>query len=600
MTRVHAKVRLLAGVALSMCAAAGVLAQAPVPSRESVVVRAARDELARTMSELRLEKADRPYFVAYTVTETDGASASASFGSLVGSNSGRGRLLRVEVRVGDYAFDNTNFFMAPTLSAAGMRTFLGMTDLPLDDDYLEIRRKIWIATDGAYKAAVEAVAGKRAALLNRTRTDSLADFTKEEVTHTADDAPPIVFDRAAGETLVRDLSRAGTSPGIYASSVSVNAGNTRTYYINSEGTSFTRSRAMVTLMASASTQAADGMPLSHSLRVSARSLAALPGRDQLAAQLREMVATLDTVRNASLADRYNGPVLFEGRAAAELVAEIFAPALAASRKPVSGNAQSEMMASLFSGSSSRGGSLAEKLGARVLPEFFSVVDDPTLAAYRNVPVLGGYTVDDQGVRARPTRLIERGVLKTFLSGRTPVEGALSSSGNFRSGTVSPSNLIVEATSGLSDAALRERLQALAKARGLPFAIVVRTMGGSGTSSDPTSMAMELLGVSRPGSARRGRNVLRAYKVFADGREECLRGAQLMDLGLDAFRNIAAASESATVYHGSGSGGLNALMTSGGSGSALATYVVPSLLFDDLTIAKRADELPKPPFSVPPK
>ena len=600
MTRVRAEVLRLAGVALSMCAAAGVLAQAPVPSRESVVVRAARDELARTMSELRLEKADRPYFVAYTVTETDGAGASASFGSLVGSGASRGRALRVEVRVGDYAFDNTNFFMTPTLSASGMRTFLGTSELPLDDDYLEIRRKIWLATDGAYKAAVEAVAAKRAALLNRTRTDSLADFTREEVTHAADEAPPIVFDRAAGEALVRELSRPAVSPGIYASSVSVNAGNTHTYYINSEGTSFSRSRAMVTLNASASTQAADGMPLSHSLRVSARSLAALPSRDQLAAQLREMVATLDTVRNASLADRYNGPVLFEGRAAAELVAEMFAPALAVSRKPVSGNAQSEMMASFFNGSSSRGESLAEKLGTRVLPEFFRVVDDPTLTAYRSVPVLGGYTVDDQGVRARPTRLIESGVLKTFLSGRTPIEGTLSSSGNFRSGSVSPSNLIVEATNGLSDAALRERLQAMATARGLPFAIVVRTMGGSGTSSDPTSVAMELLAASRPGSARRGRNVLRAYKVFADGREECVRGAQLMGLGLDAFRSIVAASESATVYHGSGTGGLSALIASGGSGSALATYVVPSLLFDDLTIAKRTDELPKPPFSVPPE
>lgn len=598
MTRVRTNMLSLAGVALSACVAVNALAQAQTQPRDGVVARATRDELARTMAELRLEKADRPYFVAYTVIESEGTGASASFGSLVGSNRGRSRTLRVEVRVGDYAFDNTNFFSAPTPSVAGMRSYLGVGELPLDDDYLEIRRQIWLATDGAYKAAVEGIAGKRAALLNRTRTDTLPDFTMEEVTHASDEMPPIVFDLAAGEALVRDLSRAGTSPGIYASSVSVNAGNTRTYYINSEGTSSVRSRAMVTLTANASTQAADGMPLSNSLRVSARSMATFPGRDQLAAQIREMYATLDTVRNASLMDRYNGPVLFEGRAAAALFSEIFAPALAASRKAVAGNAQSEMMASILGGSSSRGGSLTEKLGARVLPDFLGVVDDPTLAAHGQVPMLGGYTVDDQGVRARPTRLVEGGILKTFLSGRTPVEGVPRSSGNFRSGAVSPSNLIVEAAGGLSDAALRERLLALAKARGLPFAIVVRTLGGA-ASGDASSMLADMMAAARPGGAEKGRNVLRAYKLFADGHEECVRGAQLMGVGVDAFKGIVAASVSATVLYGSGASGINAILSSGGGGAALASFVVPSLLFDDLTIIKRTDELPKPPISVPP-
>jgi hypothetical protein len=593
MTRARTKALRLASIAL---VAVSALAQAQSQQRESVVARAMSDELARTMAELRLEKADRPYFVAYTITEQDGSGAAASFGSLLGTNRSRGRMLRVEVRVGDYAFDNTNFFSAPTLSEVGMRAFLGVYELPLDDDYLEIRRQIWLATDGAYKAAVEGVAGKRAALLNRTRTDSLADFSEAEVTHTTDELPPIVFDLAAGEALVRDLSRAGGTPSIYTSNVSVGAGNARTFYLNSEGTSYVRSRAMVTLTANAATQAADGMPLSNSLRVSARSMAAFPSRDQLAAQIREMYATLDTVRTASLIDRYNGPVLFEGRAAAELFSETFAPALAASRKAVSGNAQSEMMASILSGSSQRGTSLAEKLGARVLPDFLSVVDDPTLAEHGHVPMLGGYTVDDQGVRARPTRLIESGILKTLLSSRTPVEGVPRSSGNFRSGAVSPSNLIVETANGLSDAALRERLLALAKARGLPFAIVVRTIGGGGASGSAMSM---ILAVSRPGGAERGRNVLRAYKLYADGHEECVRGAQLLGANVDAFKGIVAASATSTVLHGSGAGGINSILSAAGGGSALATFVVPSLLFDDLTMTKRQDELPKPPFSVPP-
>ena len=201
------------------------------------------------------------------------------------------------------------------------------------------------------------------------------------------------------------------------------AGNARVYYLNSEGTTFVRSRPMVTLVATASTQAADGMPLTNELRISARSMDALPAHDQLAAQVRAVCAALDSMRSAPVVDRYNGPVLFEGYAAAELFKQEFAPALIAARKAVASNPVMERVAAML-GRNSTGGSasLAEKLGARVLPLFLSVVDDPTTAARGQFALLGGYTVDDQGVRAHQTRVIDGGVLKTFLSSRTPVPG----------------------------------------------------------------------------------------------------------------------------------------------------------------------------------
>ena len=590
----------MAGAGLLWCVVASAPARAQGQPRDDVVARATRDEMARTMTELRIEKADRPYFVAYTVTEHEASSASASYGSLVGSHQGRGRTLSVEVRVGDYAFDNTNFFSMSALTAAGMRTFIGMTELPLDDDYLEIRRQIWLATDAAYKAAVEAVAGKRAALLNHSRADSLPDFGKEEVTHTTDELRPAAFDLAAGEALVRDLSRAGVSPSVYSSSVSLSAGNTRTYYVNSEGTTFVRSRPMVRLAATASTQAADGMPLSNAFRISARSVDALPSREQLAERVRGLYATLDTIRNAAVMDRYNGPVLFEGRAAAELFSEQFAPALAATRKAVSNNPAMEQMAAMFGPSAQRSGaSLAEKLGARVLPSFLSVVDDPTIAEHGPFALFGGYTVDDQGVRSHPTRVIESGILKTFLAGRTPVAGVARSTGNFRGGTVSPSNMIVEAANGESDATLRERLLALAKARSLPFAIVIRALGERGGADDPASMVQEMISAASGRGAAKGRNVLGAYKLYADGHEECVRGAQLVGMSVDSFKDIVAASASTAVVHGSSATGFSALILSAEGGSAISSFVVPSLLFEDLTITKRPDELPKPPISAPP-
>ncbi|MEP6619093.1 MAG: metallopeptidase TldD-related protein [bacterium] len=599
MTHYGLSTRVLRCVALASCMSLPARAQGQGQARDQVIVRAAQDELARTMKELRLAKADTSYFVAYTITEHEAAGASARFGSLVGSSRNRSRILRVEVRVGDYGFDNTNFAAMPSFTGAGMRAFIGMTELPLDDDYLEIRRQIWLATDAAYKQAVEGITGKRAALLNRARTDTLADFAKAQVTKTTDDMPPVKLDLAVAETLARDLSRAGIAPAVYAAAVSVGAVTSRTYYVNSEGTSWVKTRPMLTVSATASTQAGDGMPLGNAFRVMARSMSGLPSRDQLAARVKEMQATLDTVRNAPLVDRYNGPVLFEGRAAAELFSAQFAPAFVASRKALSSNPMMDQMSAML-GRSSPASSLAEKLGARVLPDFLNVVDDPTLTEVNHVAMLGGYKVDDQGVAAHPTRLVERGILRTFLAGRTPVEGVPHSTGNFREGVVAPSNLVVESLNGSSDAALRERLLALAKARGLPFAMIVRAVGDATSSDDPMAMFNEIMATMRPGSAPKGTSLFRVYKVFADGHEECVRGAQVLGLGADTFKGIVAASASVTALHASGGGtGMAAIIASAGGGAGLSTFVVPSLLFDELTINRRTDDLPKPPFSAPP-
>jgi TldD protein len=228
-----------------------------------------------------------------------------------------------------------------------------------------------------------------------------------------------------------------------------------------------------------------------------------------------------------------------------------------------------------------------------------VTDDPTRREYDGTILLGSYTVDDQGVRAQKTFVIEKGILKTLLSNRTPTEGATRSSGNARGSGVAVSNLIVEATNGLTDVAMRERLIASAKARGLPFALVVRTVGSGGDGNDPSSLIAEMMAATRPGAAERGRNLLRVYKVFADGREECVRGAQLLGLTAESFKNMVAASSTASVVRRAGAGGLAAFAQMESGTTALSTFVVPSLLFDDLTITKRSDPGAKPPISEPP-
>lgn len=568
-------------------------------NQETALSRAMRDELSRSKKDLRLAQLEPPYFISYQIREIQDVDISASRGSLLASGENHSRMLTVELRVGDYALDNTNFLGGPEFAFTRNRSFFGFNELPLDDNYLEFRRVIWLATDSAYKQALENLAGKRAALQNRTRTENLPDFSKEEPTRTSDVLPSEKFERSSLESLVRGLSKVlGNVPDLYNSSVALSASCSRTVYLNSEGTSYEKTEPLVTLSATASTQAVDGMPLDESVDFYARSLASLPAPDELAARIRDMTVRLENLRKAPLLDRYNGPVLFEGRAAGEIFSGEFAPALAGRRKPLSGSPE---MDSIF-GRFSEGGSasFADKLGGRVLPQFLSVVDNPTLSNYGNEPLFAGYKVDEEGVRARETRVVENGVLKTFLTTRTPVEGVAHSTGNRRGPGSAPSNLILVAENGQTEAGLKQKFLELVKNHGLEYGIIIREIGSSGAGMEEQAMAMLS---AMTGRGEKGRNVLLAYKVYLDGREELVRGARLSGMNADSFKEILGASKSAAVYTTAQIPHFDFSMISrfagGGMSAPLVSYVVPSLLFDDLTLAKPTTEVPKPPFSSPP-
>src|SRR5579864_3483844 len=67
---------------------------------------ALKTELARSKEKLQLENEKRPYFIEYTVTESQNYGAEAVFGALRREGDSRVRFLRAVVRVGDYKQDS--------------------------------------------------------------------------------------------------------------------------------------------------------------------------------------------------------------------------------------------------------------------------------------------------------------------------------------------------------------------------------------------------------------------------------------------------------------------------------------------------------------
>jgi predicted Zn-dependent protease len=526
----------------------------PARAQDDVVMKAMRDELDRSMKQLQLENLEKPYFIAYRVVDSESTGVSASFGALDSSNQGRGRRITVEVRVGSYQLDNTNFFSFNLNMSSMVQSFNGTAELPLDDDYNELRRQIWLVTDATYKKAVEDLSKKRAALENKVDTDRIPDFSRETPTQTTITAAPIHVDRAQWETEARNLSALFRAmPDIYTSGVSFSATNSYVRYANSEGTWYTRQEPRVTFNAHANTQAADGAPLEDSTSLYTQSLDALPNIDALTARVHALGQRLQDLRASAGMQSYNGPVLAEGDAAAQLFRMVFLPNLLGMRETQAENP------------------FLDKIGGRVLPDFLSVTDNPTLAELNGKPLAGTCKVDEDGVPTRETLLVDKGILKTLLTTRDPVRGIEHSSGSRHDGQAAPSNVIVTADNGLSQDDLRAKFLALLKQENKEYGIVLRRMR---TSGQP----------------------IMAFKMFQDGHEELIHGVQLSGLNAAAFKDIVAASKDQNMQTVEfRPEALMSIMSLGDEGFAPVTLAVPSLLFDDVTVRRLRGETSKPPI-----
>ncbi len=571
-------------IAMTLLLLVGSGALAAPPDDE--LFRAMQDELERSMAELQLGDLEAPYFISYSVWDVSNSSAQATLGVIQSSQESSRRLLSVEVRVGDYALDNTNF------QSGGYFSYSGLAYLPLEDDYTELRRQLWLTTDAAYKEALESLSQKTAALQNRVRDEELPDFSMQPAVQIDDTRPAVNWNQPEADELVRDLSGLfREQPEIQSSRVELSASTLTTRYVNSEGSRFLRTSPGIALAVTAYTQAEDGRPIEDAITAFGRQVDDLPPRSEMTDAIEAMIERVQAARQAPLLERYNGPVLFSGQAAAELFAQRFAPALVATRTPVTQQSQGF-------GSYAEGGTQWEdRLGGRVLPRFMNVVDDPTVDVLQGQALVSAYRVDDEAVAAKPTLLIENGRLKRLLSGRTPVAGIEQSSGNMRAGAVIPSSIIVTAGSGMTQDALINELLTLVDESGQAFGLLVTrianpALGGAQGSSFSGFMN---------GSA--GQETVRAqeaFRIYPDGRRERIRNLELSGVSAATFRDIIAVSDEPYVYNtpypAIAAVGPGMMVAAAGTSTLpLTAWAVPALLFEELTAKKPGSEYPTLPI-----
>jgi len=555
-------------------------------AQDDVVFKAMKDEMDRSVKQLKIKGHEAPYFISYTVKDKDVVRIAGSFGALDSRSSGRDRDLNVELRVGDYDLDNTRFSDGGFLGALlGGRLSRGES-ITVDDDYKILRQSLWSETDEAYKDAIEKLEAKKAFLQQHIVKDRPADFSKETPLTSFGQPVRVQCDEGKWSNIVRQLSAIYKDyPKVDQSTVMFGLDTLNRWFINSEGTKTFSARPEYVLLATAAARAEDGYLVCDSEIFVGRTEADFPSVAEMEKRLRAMGERLTDSVKAPLLEDYDGPILFEGEAAGEFFAQTLGQNFGNPVEPLGGG-----MAAMMGGSNP----LKDKFGQRVLPTFMSVVDDPTASDFKGTKLFGGMNIDHEGVKTEKLTLIEKGILKSFCSTRTPSRYVKQSNGHSRYGNASTTNLFIQSDNPTSKDEMYKKLRELGKQEGLKSVLVVRRMQNLFTSvMDPKSMLMGMMGSMRKSS---GFNLLPASLVYQvdveTGAEKLARITPFNGVGLSTLRDIVATGDDSNAYP--------IILPTISQGDALS-IVAPSVLIKEIDTQKadknteKAPILPNPYF-----
>jgi TldD protein len=553
------------------------------------IVAAIASEMNRTMKEIEIPGAPKPYSISYKITEVDVNDVAASLGHTTSRRNRHFVNLEVRVRVGDNKLDNSNFVVPDASEYDGTSA----TSLPLDADQRIARRAAWLVTDQAYKEALIQLRAKLEA--RRAGASSRpADVPAWTDTKTIVSEDPVLVQPLESldelEERAKKLSAVfRDSPELRDSRVAVTSYLERRWYLTTEGTSVSDTRRASGVVIAVSGQADDGQLLADYFLRYGHTAKDLPSDKELTEESKRLAQSINALTKAPKMDRYSGPVLFQGEGAVGVLRYTLAPHLGGTPVP---EGMSPQEARQF------GGALTDKVGLRVMAPNISIVDDPTAREGAKQALIGGYKIDDEGVAAQRVEVVKNGTLKTLLLSRTPSAKGQSSNGHARRNAEggafhgSPTNLFVSATGGVPRKALEQKLVAAARGEGLKYGLLIKRFDDAAVTGAPEFTRRELIQMIKTTDPLLPPPALVAYKVYPNGKQELVRGAQLTDVPIRAWKDVIGTSKELTVYNFLAPTDANqlTLRLTGGtddgfvpSGGVESAIVTPDLLLKEIDV-----------------
>ena len=566
-------------------------------SFEQVAFKAMQDEIDRNLSALKLDKLKSPYYISYSITDATLYSVNTQLGAVVQIVDKPYRNQESTVLIGNNTRNNLNFVNENSLFGWYGGSFY--IPLPLENDHKAIRRSLWVDTDNKYKAAAEVYEAKVTAInqqnLPKEEVD-LVDLSNSTASKNILPSQKITANKQQLETLAKELSAVFTAyPNIDKSGADIYVYSADALFLSSEKVQYKIPFSLVCLRVYAEAVATDGEPLMDYINLLVATPEQLPTADVLKKQVQTMASLVDQLRTAPVIEEsFSGPVLFEGEAVGEIIAQCFIDnpnGLLAGRKPIIGN---PALARNYGRYLPKENNLEQLTGKKVISRDLSISAVDNQKEYNGTPLIGSYTIDAEGMSVpSKTNLIEDGVLKTLLTDRVPTLQNAQSNGHKRL-ALQDGNLVPVLGSGViemssSNAQSYEKLKAAliaaAKEEDYEYAYIVRKM------ANPMANVPGLTAYTQTGEAAFAiSRPVYIYRISVkDGKEELVRSAKISDLSLKSFKRIVGVSSEKQVYN-TLIKGKNRSYYSWRSGFDLfgipASFIVPqAIVFQELEVEK---------------
>jgi TldD protein len=558
------RLRQFCSLVVIIFASLGLFAQ---QSSSDPVLTAMQKELDRSLQNLK-KTPTPPYFLSYQLTDNRGIQISASFGALTGSSDQTTRLLDLDLRVGDYALDNTH----PVREGGDfgdMEDRFERQRIPLDNDPDALRVALWHETERKYRSAVQRLQKVKANVQVKVEAeDRSGDFSHEGPETYSEPIAPFSFDTSVWEQKMRKFTAPFSQhKEIIENSAEIIAEVETRRYVNSDGSRILISSPFFRIIISATAKADDGMELPlHQTYMSFRP-EGFPSDADILKDVNHMVETLLALVKAPLAEPYTGPAILSGRSSAVFFHEIFGHRIEGQRQKNEDEAQT----------------FKKKVNQSVLPDFLNVYSDPALKSYAGTELVGYYPFDDEGVKARRVTVVDKGILKSFLMSRAPIEGFDHSNGHGRRQqgykvVARQSNLVVESSKHVSRAELKKLLIEQIKSANKPYGLFFDDIEGGFT------FTQRIL----PNAFNVRPTVV--YRIFPDGKEELVRGVDLIGTPLIAFSKIIAADDQIAVFNG---------VCGAESGWVPVSASSPGLLVSQMEVQRKEKSQERAPILPPP-
>ena len=532
------------------------------PTSAAPLVDVISNELDRINGEL-VQQADPPYWMAVNAVQKEEWTVAALDGVTTTPVHMKDCVADVDVRVGTPTLDQTHKIRdAGWFEDVQKDTF----DLPIDGNENAIRLSIWRAADAAYRQARKRLLKVKANLAVKVEaSDTSADFSAAEkhVENVASTPFELDIDRWR-KTLKRVSSRVNQHPLIEGNAFQFSAKNKTRIFVTTEGTELVLPEQRFHLSMTLSTTAEDGMRLQVHENFFGDDESDLPTEDELGDVFDASAIRLMALREAEVVDPVTAPAILKGRAAAVFFHEVLGHRIESHRQK----------------DDDEGQTFRERVGQSILPSFIDVFDDPTTDELDGTPLNGAYRYDDEGVKSQRVEVVKNGILKNFLTSRTPIEGFPTSNGHGRRqagyAVVSrQGNLLVKARNAVSSQRLRAMLVNELKRQGKPYGFIFEDITGGFTltgRSTPNSFSVQPVGITR---------------VWADNRpDELMRGADLIGTPLTAFSQILAAGNETHTFNG---------FCGAESGYVNVSASAPDLLIGEVEVQRSGKNHDRPPL-----